>query len=397
VSARPGGVAVEGGLPDVPSDARLVERIQAEIAADGPMTFARFMELALYDAEAGYYSQPAARPTRGGDFLTAPELHPIFGRALARPVVDVWRRLGRPDAFTIREFGAGSGALAVPLLRQVAVDEPALARTVRYQPIEHNGHRRDELRAAVERAGFAVAEPDGTRSMQGVVLANEFLDALPVHRVEGAPDVPGGIRELYVDVGTSGFREVGGPPSTPALAARLAAEDVTLPAGYRTEVRLADAAWIRDVGRDLRTGAVIVLDYALPAGDLYGPHRAAGSLLAYLGHRAHGDPFRAVGRQDLTAHVDATAIRNTARESGLEVLGETSQAEFLLGSGLEELVDEVRTHPATNLADWAAARSAVARLLDPRALGGFRVIVLGRGLPVEPPLAGLGFRLSGRT
>lgn len=384
----------ERPLPDLPSDPDLHARIVDEIRRRGPMTFARFMELALYDPERGYYSSPEPRPTREGDFLTAPELEPIFGRAVARQVAEVWRRIGSPEDFTIREDGAGSGALAISILDGLRADAPELAPIVRYAPIEHNRHRLAELRSRLIAAGHRPPLSTPPVTMAGVVIANEFLDALPVHRVVGSVDPPGELMELYVDVGDGGYREVAARASTPALATRLAAEGVALAPGQRAEIRLDDAAWVAEVSRNLRVGAVIVVDYGLDARELYDRSRPDGTLLAYVGHRAHTDPFRSVGRQDLTAHVDLTSLRRAAVEAGLDVLGDTSQAEFLMGNGLEALLDEVRSDAGTDVARWAALRSAIARLLDPRMTGGFRVLVLGRGLGPEPPLAGLSFRLA---
>ncbi len=380
--------------PDVPSDPRLVARIRGEIERTGPMTFARFMELALYDPDAGYYTAEQPRPTREGDFLTAPELHPIFGRALARQVIEVWERLGRPATFTIREFGAGSGALAAPLLERIARDRPALARIVRYEPVERNPHRLAELRTRLAAAGFGDRIGEGRGPLTGLVLANEFLDALPFHRVEGNPAWPGSLAELYVVVDADGFREQAGPPSTPVLAARLESDGVRLAPGQRAEIRLGDVPWLAGLGDDLVAGVAIVIDYALPAAELYSTRRMAGTLVAYLGHVAHADPFRSIGHQDLTAHVDLTALERGARNVGLDVLGVTSQAELLVGCGLEGLLEEARADDRTDLAAWTALRASVARLLDPRATGGFRAVLLGRGIAAEPPLAGLSFRLG---
>jgi len=381
-------------LPDVPSNPELVARIAAEIRAAGPMTFARFMELALYDPVDGYYSSPVERPTRTGDFLTAPELDPLFGRALSRQVAEVWQRLGRPAGLTVREYGAGGGALAAAMLAGLSRDEPALAQTVRYEPVEHNPHRVRELQDRLASGGLGGAIDEAAGPFVGVVLANEFLDALPVHRVVGRAG--GAVGELYVDVRDGQFVEVEGDPSREALAARLVADGVSLPPGQRAEVRLADEQWVAAVSQDLRAGVAIVIDYALAADELYAPSRPDGTLVAYLAHRAHTNPFRSVGRQDLTAHVDLTALSAAATTAGLDVLGETSQAEFLIGNGLEELVGEIRADRSTDLAAWAHVRAAVARLLDPRATGGFRVAVLGRGIASTPPLAGLAFRLPRR-
>lgn len=384
------------------SEPILVERIRAEISTAGPITFARFMELALYDPELGYYRVEAARPGRTGDFLTAPETHPIFGAAIARQLDEIWQRLGRPTRFVLREYGAGSGALAVAVLDALAgrgllgrvAGSPGLAAAIRYAPMEINPHRRAELVQRVAAAGSGAVlelELDEDRPELGAVLANEFLDALPVHRVQGRAG--GQLAELYVDLDGSAFVERPGEPSTSALAERLAAEGIVLGDGARAEICLEIDAWIGRVSAGLARGALLVIDYGHPAAELYGPDRAAGTLLAYSGHRVHDDWAVAVGRQDLTAQVDFSALEGAARASGLTPLGLTSQAEFLVGAGMDELLEAIRSEPSTTMEDWLAVRSGVARLLDPRAMGGFGVSLLGRGLTEQPPLAGLSFRL----
>jgi SAM-dependent MidA family methyltransferase len=390
-----------GPLP-TDGEPALIERIRAEISAHGPITFARFMELALYDPQQGYYQVAAERPGRAGDFLTAPETHPIFGAAIARQLDEVWQHMGRPARFVLREYGAGSGALAVAILDALAgrgrlgrvAGSPGLAAAIRYVPEEVNPHRRAELVDRITSAGSGAAlelELEGDRPEAGAVVANEFLDALPVHRVVGRAD--GGLAELFVGWDGTAFVEAAGEPSTPALAQRFAAEGIVLADGARAEICLEIEGWIGRVSDGLAQGVVLVVDYGHPAIELYGPARAAGTLLAYRGHRVHDDWALAVGRQDLTAQVDFSALERAARAAGLTPLGLTTQAEFLVGAGLDELLEAIRSDPTTTLEEWLAVRAAVARLLDPRAMGGFRVSLLGRGLPSGPALAGLGFRL----
>ena len=385
------------------SEPALVERIRAEIAADGPITFARFMELALYDPELGYYRVAAERAGRGGDFLTAPETHPIFGAAIARQLDEIWRRLGQPARFVLREYGAGSGALAVAILDALAgrgrlgqvAASPGLAAAIRYVPVEVNPHRRAELvdRIAATGSGASLElELEADQPEVGAVVANEFLDALPVHRVLGGGG--GELAELFVDWDGTGFVEQPRAPSTPAIAERLAAEGIALADGARAEVCLELDGWIGKVAAGLTRGAVLVVDYGHLAAELYGPARAAGTLLAYSRQRVHDDWSRAVGRQDLTAHVDFSALDHAARAAGLAPLGMTTQAEFLVGAGLDELLEAIRSDSSTTMEEWLAVRSAVARLLDPRAMGGFKVSLLGRGVAGDPPLIGLGFRLK---
>jgi SAM-dependent MidA family methyltransferase len=376
------------------SEPALIERIRAEIATSGPPTFARFMAIALYDPEHGYYRTAADRPSRSGDFLTAPELHPIFGAAIARQVDEVWQRLDRTDPFVMREYGAGSGTLALRILDGLRADASGLAEVLRYEPVEINVARRSEI---LERLGAIVRTETTTGStrFRGVVLANEFLDALPVHRIE---QHHGRLQELFVEWDDEARRlvELRGEPSSDALAARLEQDGVALVDGQVGEVCLDVEPWLAGVAADLEQGLVLVIDYGHRAPALYDPARRGGTLRAYSGQRAHADPFIAVGRQDLTAHVDLTALEAAARSHGLAVLGDVSQAELLLGCGLEELVDRVRSNPKTSMEEWLDLRSAIARLLDPAALGGFRAVLLGRDLDAEPLLLGLTARQLAR-
>jgi SAM-dependent MidA family methyltransferase len=385
--------APPGPLP-TESEPALLATIRAEIAASGPITFARFMAMALYDPDHGYYRTATERPGRAGDFLTAPDTHPIFGAALAHQLDEVWQRLGRPATFVLREYGAGSGTLATTIMAGSRDDGSDLVDAIAYQPVEINIHRRSQIS---ERLGPLAHSPAGVARSPfvGAVLANEFLDALPVHRVEQRA---GRLWELFVDWDQAAGRLLERPlePSTPALADRLARDGVVLAEGQVAEVCLGLEPWLAEVAADLGRGLILVIDYGHRAPALYDPARVGGTLRAYAGHRAHADPFIAVGRQDLTAHVDLTALEALARQHGLDVLGDVSQAEFLLGCGLEELVDRIRSSPATTAEEWLAVRSAVARLLDPAALGGFRAVLFGRGLAPGSPLRGLTGRISAR-
>ena len=374
---------------DVPSDPVLEAAIRSEIAASGPMTFARFMEIALYDPERGYYRGADARPGRGGDFLTAPEAHPIFGRAIARFVDDLWRVLERPARFTIREHGAGDGALAEALLAGLDADGSGALDAVRYRVVEVEPARTAAVRARLKSAGRAgTFESDDGGPVEGLVVANEVLDALPTHRVVARN---GELREVLVGVAPDGgLIDVEAPPTTPRLARRLADEAIVLGEGQRAEICLAIDAWVTRVAAGLRRGAVLLIDYGHPAVELYDPaRRADGTLAAYLRHRVHDDPYHAIGRQDLTAHVDVTAVELAAAAAGLEHVGTTTQTAFLDGLGVGEILVGYQTGPEATLQGYLAARAALVRMIDPAAMGRFRVMAFGRGLPVGTRLRGL--------
>lgn len=383
------------------SDPRLVRRIRAEIEAAGRITFARFMELCLYDAEAGYYTTSAERGTREGDFLTAPEMHPIFGRALARQLEELWERLDRPDPFTLREYGAGSGALAAAVLDGLRAAGSGLFEALRYEPREISPARIERIRLRLAETGLAdhlvqhsgsagAPGPASEPLLVGCVLANEFLDALPVHRLVVRS---GQLREIHTVWRDGWFGDEEGPPADRARIEPLLEGAPPLAEGQRLEVAPATREWVTEVAAELGRGVVLVIDYGASAADLYGPRRRAGSLLAYRGHRVSEDPYDALGRQDLTAHVDFSMLEAAARESDLVVLGRTTQAEFLAGLDLGGLLLEEQ-QAARDLATYLAARAAARRLLDPAATGRFGVLLLGREVAPEPPLHGLSFRVS---
>jgi SAM-dependent MidA family methyltransferase len=383
-------------LSDLGEDPGLAERIRHEIRRDGPMPFARFMELALYDPEGGYYRSPEARPGRGGDFLTAPELHPIVGEMLARAIVQVWDALGRPDPFVVREHGAGDGALAAALL--AALRSTPLDAVIRYQAVEIDDRRLARLRERLEEDGLGDRlESVSDAPFDGAVVANEVLDALPVHRVRRRGSV---LRELAVDVDAGGaFVEREVEPTAPALAERLQSEGVALADGQTAEICLALDPWIAETAAPLRRGLLLLIDYGAVARELYDPvRRRDGTLRAYVRHQVSDDPFRFVGRQDLTAHVDVTAVERAAHATGLTTVGITTQAEALIGLGIEERLREIQADPATTFEAYTLLRSALLRLIDPAAMGRFRVMAFGRQWPDDAQLGLFAYRLvSGST
>ncbi len=383
-------------LEAIGSDPALAERLCDEIRRDGPMPFVRFMALALYDPDGGYYRGSAARPGRAGDFLTAPELHPIFSQTVATAIDQIRIALGDPRPFTIREYGAGTGALARPLLAELRDRAPDA--DLRYQPIEVDRRRLDDLARTLADAGLTdLLEPASTDPIHGVVLANEVLDALPVHRVRARA---GRLRELAVTTDAHGaFTEVEIEPTTPALAARLAAQGIRLADGQAAEICLVLDDWIATAAAGLRRGVLLLIDYGAPAVELYDPRRRPdGTLMSYLRHRVSADPYGHVGRQDLTAHVDLTAVERAAKSAGLTTLGTTTQAEALMGLGIEERLRAVQTDPGTTAEAYLLLRAALMRLLDPNAMGRFRVMAFGRDWPQGgTPLGLFSYRLPDRT
>jgi SAM-dependent MidA family methyltransferase len=381
------------------SDAALVAAIRDEILALGPITFARFMERALYEPGRGYYAGPERRPGRDGDFLTAPEANDLFGRTVARQVAECWHRLGGPRAFTVREYGAGGGALGAALLAELRDEEPGAFAAATYEPVELNPWRLAELRERLGHDGLggrlgpvagstagpgAAVRRERVAPMTGVVLANEFLDALPVHRVER---IDGRLVEIGVGWRDGWFADEPLPALTQGIDACLDGGTL-LEEGQRTEVNPGIGDWTRALARELERGWVIVIDYGMPAARLRSAERLRGTLKGTSGHRLEPDPYARIGRQDLTAHVDLTALEREAVKAGFDVLGSTTQARFLANLGMGSLLVSAQER-ARSVTQALETRSAARWLLDPRGTGGFAVVVLGRDVPRYPPLAGL--------
>jgi SAM-dependent MidA family methyltransferase len=379
------------------SDPALVDRLRQDIRAEGPIPFARFMATVLYDPTHGYYARSDDRTTRAGDYLTAPDMDPIFGATLAAQVEEAWERLGRPSSFVLREEAAGSGALGLAILDRLATTDSPAAGAIRYLPIETSSAREAGVRRRVAEAGFGAWLADTRtreRPMVGMVLANELLDALPVHRLTMRD---GELWELHVDWQHGWFAEVALPPSTPEAAQALARVGVGLAEDQVAEVGLAAAAWVRGLGSRLERGLAMVIDYGHPARARYDPELRPGGLLrTYRRHHVGDDPYRFVGEQDLTAHVDWTSLEQAASDGGLDVLGRTTQAEALSGLGLGTRLVELQSRPGITPEAYAAARGAVMRLVDPQAMGGFGVLLLSRGIAASPPLLSLAFRMPRR-
>lgn len=374
-------------MQPAPSSTPLAAKLAARVRASGPMTFAEYMRACLYDSAHGYYNrQPASA---SADYYTSPEVHPIFARLLARQLAEMWERLGRPARFEVAEPGAGDGRLAGDFLSFAARRLPEFAAALRYTAVETGAARRAEaaerLAAHVAAGRAAVCAEMPERIECGVILSNELFDALPIHRVERRG---GELREIYVALEGDRFVEQLGPPSTPALGEYFAALGVELAEGQQAEAGLAACEWIADAGRRLDRGYVLTIDYGLPAHELYDRRHMRGTLLAYRRHRAAEDWFAAPGEQDLTAHVNFTALEQCGRRAGLAPLGMVTQTAFLLALGRANEFDDLYD-PGQSDAERVKARLKLKTLLYPEGMGEtFRVLFQGKGVP-PGTLAGL--------
>lgn len=347
------------------------------------------MELALYHPEFGYYLSPAPRAGKQGDFLTSPELSPFFGRVIGRQLHEVWNALGAPAEFTVIEYGAGGGRLAHDVLTAAWEEAPAFASAARYVLHEFNAHRRDEAAALLEAAGFAAqcafegpgGAPAAVQAMAGCVVTNEFIDALPVHRALWRA---GALRERYVVWRDDWFTEELDVPSTPRLQALLEEEGIELAEGQHVDVILAAGDWLCDAAARLSRGAVLTIDYGYPSAEMYAPRHHAGTFLCYYQHTANEEPFARVGRQDMTAHVDFGLLSRAGARAGLATLGETTQGAFLANFGLGDIL-VASQGTGRELAEYLVDRTAVFAMIDPRGMGGFRVLLQGKGVTLDAP------------
>ena len=356
------------------SDA-LKRRIVAAIDdADGWIGFDRFMELALYAPGLGYYSCGAQKFGAAGDFVTAPEISSAFSQTLATQAVQVMA-LSAPQ---IVEVGAGSGRLAADLLLEL---ERRDALPERYAILDLSGELRERQRATIsQRAPHLLGRVHWLdrlpETFDGLVLANELLDAMPVHLVLWHDAA---ILERGVSTKNGEFVWSDRPATGRVLEkAQAIADEFALPPGYLSEVCLAAADWTASWASILNKGALLLIDYGFPRHEFYHPQRATGTLMCHYRHHAHGEPFLLPGLQDITAHVDFTAIVEAGFNAGLELLGYTTQATFLLNCGLTDIL--ART-PAEDLMRYLPLAQAAQKLISPAEMGElFKVIALGKGI-----------------
>ena len=360
---------------------RLAGLIRREIRdSGGVLPFSRYMELCLYSPGHGYYSAGAQKFGAAGDFVTAPGISPLFGRCLARTCNGVLEQLEYGD---ILEFGAGAGALAATLLAELE----RLGRLPgRYLILERSGELRSRQQETLSRLAPRLLErvdwldelPES--GFRGVLLANEVLDAMPVERFRWDGN---GVERFHVECRGDDFgwrpREAHDPELVAAV--RRLAEDTGLLPGYVSEINLLLSPWLQGIAAMLSRGLLLLIDYGYPRHEYYHPQHREGTLMCHYRHRAHEDPFLWPGLQDITAHVDFTAVAEACAAAELDVLGYTSQAWFLLDCGLDSLLQAAG--PTDSAAYLRQAREARTLILPGEMGERFKCIGLGRGL-VDP-------------
>ncbi|MDP1680803.1 MAG: class I SAM-dependent methyltransferase [Burkholderiales bacterium] len=364
-------------LPEPSADAKahsqqVQDHLRADIAAQGGwISFARYMELALYAPGLGYYAAGAAKFGPAGDFTTAPERSTLFGRCIARQVAQVLSETGGD----LLEAGAGSGKLACDVLLEL---EKLGTLPERYFMLELSGELKERQHATLTaHIPYLLGKVQWLdrlpQTFTGLVLGNEVLDAMPVHLVVRKD---GAWLERGVSANEAGFSWQDRPIVDSALL--QAALHLEVPDDYLTEINLAAPAFITSLAERLQRGALLMIDYGFPHAEYYHPQRDQGTLMCHYRHFAHGEPFFWPGLQDITAHVDFSAIAEAGIDHGCELLGFTNQANFLINCGITDLLAE--TSPE-DVANYLPLANQAQFLMSPAEMGElFKVIALGKGI-----------------
>lgn len=380
-----------GNMTTNPLQQLIVERIQR----DGPLPFAEYMRMALYEPGYGYYVTGAAKMGWEGDYFTSTDVSTLFANCMGRQLYSMWEKLKRPHKFLIVEEGAGRGHLAEGVQAWARREAPAFLAVLDYR-VEDIRSGQDATVGVEEGPSYTlrVTEANFKKNARealspSVILSNELIDAFPIHIVEVRE---GQLYEVYVDEQDGRLYEVLSEPSMPEVAAYLDMYKVpwqTFGDGWRAEINLDALRWMGRTAQLVRKGFILTIDYGDKARDLYTRYRRSGTLSCYFQHQVSERPLARPGAQDITAHVNFTALMHEARRQGLRVSKFTTQREWLESLGIREelerrrLQDFADTARATNrgqvaLLKWHDLRQRVAVLTDPYGMGNFKVLILRR-------------------
>ena len=367
----------------------LSELIRDHIRLQGPVSFDWFMEQALYHPEFGYYCSARKRIGRAGDYYTNVSVGKAYGEILAGQLDEMWEILGRPKPFSIVEQGAEDGQLAADILEILRTRYDKLFQSTFYRIVEPIAQKREEQRARLEPLA-KVSWVDDLSKLEptvGAFFSNELLDAFPVHLVEYVEDE---WHELLVQNADGGFEFLQSRDLRPELKQALRGVQVSAP--YRTEVNLAARKWIQAVAENLSRGFLLIIDYGYPRAEYYSPERSEGTLTCYSAHRKSYDPLARPGEIDITAHVDFTAVAETARAAGLRIAGFTDQHHFMVGAAESRLLQlERRMAVSAQLPSQANFLRSYRTLMHPGNLGlTFKFLLLARNAEGRPS----GFRYA---
>jgi SAM-dependent MidA family methyltransferase len=349
----------------------LSEIIKQRINDKGPISFHDFMETSLYYPGLGYYTGPRDKIGRTGDFFTSSNLTHAFGAMVGKQLEEMWRLMGENE-FTIVEYGAGTGALCADILNYLK-DNTKMYKQLHYAIIEKSPAMRELEKARVNEKVSWYTSIDEISPITGCILSNELLDNLSVHKVVMDDE----LMELFVDY-ADGFVEIQRPASE-AIKNYVAELNINLPRGFKTEINLEAIEWITQIASSLKQGYVLTIDYGFQSAELYKQHRSQGTLLCYQGHQINDDPYRDIGKQDITAHVNFTALCHWGLKNGLGCCGLTNQANFLLAIGIKEYLRETAPQGG-NIAELAMKEAMLTRTLLIEMGSKFKVLIQQKGM-----------------
>lgn len=382
------------------SNSQKLLNLIAKVVADSPqkrITFAEYMDLVLYHPHYGYYSSGTVQIGSQGDFFTSSSLGADFGELLGKQLVEIWSILGQPPSFSFVEMGAGQGSLAGDILVYLQHYAPQLLKNLTYIIIDQSPGlvtRQQELLQPWLEQGVNIRWQDWQEipenSLVGCCFSNELVDAFPVHQIVWQESK---LQEVYLTLWEDKLGEVIAEPSTPQLADYFTELGINFdndnyPDGYRSEVNLAALSWLETIANRLKKGYLITIDYGYNATKYYHPQRIQGTLQCYYQHRRHNNPYLNPGCQDITSHVNFTALELWGESFGLQKVGLTQQAMFLMSLGLGERLQAL-SDGTYNLQEILQRRDALHQLIDPTGLGVFKVLVQGKGLEGGEVLQGL--------
>lgn len=368
----------------------LKNAIIEEIRKRGMIPFVRFMELALYHPEYGYYTCSSRKIGKEGDFYTSPHVHPVFGRLVCNQIQEMWEILNRPAPFYLVELGPGHGWLSHDILTYSEQHYPEFFSTILYVLVEKSPGMIEEIKIRlnnfIQKGKVIILDPDEFQKTDenyiGCFLSNEFFDSLPYHRVSFEN---GNLREIYVTVKENDFREILGTLSTPCIHKYLCEQAIQLREGQRAEININALKWLKIIAKHLKRGFVLTIDFGFEAPELYAPYRIDGTLMCYFQHTTSSDPYTLVGLKDITAHVNFTALISFGKKIGLEITGFSPQYRFLLALGLLDeiasLEEKIATANSIEKKGLILQKLAMRRLLIPDEMGYlFKVLIQHKGI-----------------
>ena len=357
----------------------LQKKIVRKITEEGPITFEQFMSMALYDADLGYYNTVSGKIGRKGDFYTSPYLHPVFGSMIGRQITEMWDIMGRPDNFSIVEMGGGAGYVCKDMLSSLR--DTDFYAALQYVIVEQSPAMRDSQRKLLGEFSGKVKWSDALSecgNITGCILSNELLDAFPFHLVR----MEDTLKEVYIDFDVQENRlvERTGDLSSNGLADYFSEFSIRIRKGHTTEVNLAIREWLQEINKALMRGFILTIDYGYPSWDYYSEDRNRGTLMCYRKHELSENPYENIGEQDITAHVDFSAVKKWGEELGIKTAGFCGQGVFMVSLGIEDDLKRI----AEGTKDYVFEIARIKKLILPQGMGeSHKVLIQYKG--VEPP------------